>query len=197
MWAPLPLCLLSALLATGSALLCEVCDSEGKSCSGPLQLCAPSEGTCVSFVAAFNVGTNSFTYMAKSCLEPVNCRTINFTLTFGKNITRRVNRTCCDTDGCNSGSIRVPAVSLVPNGWQCPSCYVEGAYRCKNMKPLLCTGAENQCNITLPKASAGCSFHGSNVLSPGVKKYAQFVVNVVTRVKVNPPTRAGGDNKKP
>ncbi|CAM5135221.1 unnamed protein product [Natator depressus] len=51
MWVALPLCLLSALLATGSTLQCKVCASREQSCSGPLQPCAPSEGTCVTVVA--------------------------------------------------------------------------------------------------------------------------------------------------
>ncbi|CAM5176653.1 unnamed protein product [Eretmochelys imbricata] len=56
MWVALPLCLLSALLATGSALQCEVCASRELSCSGPLQPCAPSEGTCVTVVAEIRLG---------------------------------------------------------------------------------------------------------------------------------------------
>ncbi|CAM4697579.1 unnamed protein product [Lepidochelys olivacea] len=56
MWVALPLCLLSALLAIGSALQCEVCASREQSCSGPLQPCAPSEGTCVTVVAEMRLG---------------------------------------------------------------------------------------------------------------------------------------------
>ncbi|XP_067399726.1 phospholipase A2 inhibitor and Ly6/PLAUR domain-containing protein-like [Emydura macquarii macquarii] len=203
MWAPLLLCLLSALLATGSALLCEVCESKGKSCSGPLQPCSPSEGTCVMGVAEFNLGANPYIYTAKSCLEPENCDPGPFTITFAPNITVRVNFSCCATDGCNAGTIPVPAVNLVPNGRQCPSCYAEGADRCEDMKPLPCTGAEDHCvevtgtltmgDITLTKAAAGCGSPGSCILALGVKKYAHGVEEVLTWAQCYPAPSSRGE----
>nr|XP_023965751.1 phospholipase A2 inhibitor and Ly6/PLAUR domain-containing protein-like [Chrysemys picta bellii] len=105
MWVPLPLCLLSALLATGSALLCEVCKSKEELSSGPLQLCAPLRGTCLIAVAGFNLGANFFCYVAKSCLAPKSYEAGPFTETFPCNITMRVNIAYCDTDGCNAGAI--------------------------------------------------------------------------------------------
>ncbi|CAM4698487.1 unnamed protein product, partial [Caretta caretta] len=123
MWVALPLCLLSALLATGSALQCEVCAFEKQSCSGPLQPCAPSEGACITVVAEFRLVGNSFSYTGKSCLEPKNCEPGPFSLTYAHNITVRANIACCDTDGCNAGAIpddncelrpQRPAVPVVP-----------------------------------------------------------------------------------
>ncbi|XP_039368361.1 phospholipase A2 inhibitor and Ly6/PLAUR domain-containing protein-like [Mauremys reevesii] len=203
MWAPLPLCLLSALLATGSALQCEVCQSKAGSCSGPLQPCGPSEGTCVAAVAEFNLEANSFSYAAKSCLEPESCEPGPFTLTFTRNITVRANIACCDTDGCNAGAIPVPPVSPVPNGRQCPSCFAAGADRCRDMEPLACTGAEDHCvdiagtltlgSVTLTKAAAGCGSPGACVKRVGVKKYAQGVVDVLSRGECYPAPWAGGE----
>ncbi|XP_073179519.1 phospholipase A2 inhibitor and Ly6/PLAUR domain-containing protein-like [Lepidochelys kempii] len=89
----------------GSTLQCEVCASEEQSCAGPLQLCAPSEGTCVTVVAEFRLERNSFSYTGKSCLEPKNCEPGPFSLTYAHNVTVRVNIACCDTDGCNAGAI--------------------------------------------------------------------------------------------
>ncbi|EMP39860.1 hypothetical protein UY3_02910 [Chelonia mydas] len=48
---------------------------------------------------------NSFSYTAKSCLEPKNCEPGPFSLTYAHNVTVRVNIACCDTDGCNAGAI--------------------------------------------------------------------------------------------
>ncbi|XP_043381406.1 phospholipase A2 inhibitor and Ly6/PLAUR domain-containing protein-like [Chelonia mydas] len=203
MWEPLPLCLLSGLLATGSALLCEVCESKEESCFCPLQLFAPLEGTCLIGVAGFSVGANSFSYMAKSCLAPESCEPSPFTVTYQHNITVRVNITCCDTDGCNAGVIPVPAVSLVPNGRQCPSCYFVGADRCEDMEPLPCTGAKDHCvefagtltmgDITMTKAAAGCGSPGGCIKRVGVKKYIQILVDMLSWAECYPAPRAGGE----
>ncbi|CAM4711139.1 unnamed protein product [Caretta caretta] len=113
MWVALPLCLLSALLATGSALQCEVCASREQSCSGPLQLCAPSEGACITVVAEIRLEGSPFSYMEKSCLEPKNCEPGPFSLTYAQNVTVRVNIACCDTDGCNAGAIPVTRGNII------------------------------------------------------------------------------------
>ncbi|XP_067399720.1 phospholipase A2 inhibitor and Ly6/PLAUR domain-containing protein-like [Emydura macquarii macquarii] len=155
MWAPLSLCLLPALLATGSALLCKVCESKEESCSGPLQPCAPLEGDCVTSVAAFNLGESYFIYTAKLCLETKSCEPGSFTVTFPRNFTMRLKVSCCDTDGYNAGAIPVPSVSHVPNGRQCPACYVPGADRCKAMEILACTGAEDHCADVAGTLTAG------------------------------------------
>ncbi|KAG6923332.1 hypothetical protein G0U57_020928, partial [Chelydra serpentina] len=89
----------------GSTLLCEVCESKEELCSGPLQPCTPSGGTCLIGVAGFNLGANSFSYTAKSCLAPHSYEPGPFTVTFPRNITMRVNIAYCDTDGCNAGAI--------------------------------------------------------------------------------------------
>ncbi|XP_067399721.1 phospholipase A2 inhibitor and Ly6/PLAUR domain-containing protein-like [Emydura macquarii macquarii] len=123
-------------------------------------------------------------------------------MTFAPNFTVEVNFSCCATDGCNAGTIPVPAVNLVPNGRQCPSCYAKGADRCKDMKPLPCTGAEDHCveitgtlimgDIVLTKAAAGCGSPGSCNLAVGVKKYVQGVVETLSRAMCYPAPRAGG-----
>ncbi|XP_044847489.1 phospholipase A2 inhibitor and Ly6/PLAUR domain-containing protein-like [Mauremys mutica] len=190
-------------VAAGSALQCEVCQSKAGSCSGPLQPCAPSEGTCVAAVAEFNLEENSFSYAAKSCLEPESCEPGPFTVTSTRNNTVRVNIACCNTDGCNAGAIPVPTVSSVPNGRQCPSCFAMGADRCQDMEPLACTGAEDHCidiagtltlgNETLTRAATGCGSPGACGMRVGVKKYAQGVVDVLSRAECDPAPWAGGD----
>ncbi|CAM5176666.1 unnamed protein product [Eretmochelys imbricata] len=209
MWVALPLCLLSALLATGSALQCEVCASRELSCSGPLQPCAPSEGTCVTVVAEMRLEGSSFSYTGKSCLEPKNCEPGPFSLTYANNVTVRVNIACCDTDGCNAGAIPVPTVSSVPNGWQCPSFLKMGAdgWQEKEKELLACTGAEvhtvgesgilTRGGITLTKIAAGCASPGACVKRVGEKKYAQGVVKMPIRAKGYPGPRAGGGIGEP
>ncbi|CAM4711091.1 unnamed protein product [Caretta caretta] len=197
MWVPQPLFLLSAHLVTGDALQCEVCVSAEQSCSGPLQPCAASEATCVTVVAEFRLVGNSFSYTGKSCLQPKNCEPGPFSLTYAHNVTVRVNIACCDTDGCNAGALPVPTVSSVPNGRQCPSFFKMGAYRWQEKELLACTGAEDHCGITLTKIAAGCVSPGTCVKRVGVKKYAQGVVEMLSRADCYPAPRAGGGIGEP
>ncbi|CAM4697607.1 unnamed protein product [Lepidochelys olivacea] len=217
MWVALPLCLLSALLAIGSALQCEVCASREQSCSGPLQPCAPSEGTCVTVVAEMRLERNSFSYTGKSCLEPKNCEPGPFSLTYAHNVTVRVNIACCDTDGCNAGAIPVPSVSSVPNGRQCPSFFKMGAdgWQEKEKVLLVCTGAEDHYveesgiltldkfsrwgrgDIKLRMTAAGCGSPGACVKRALVKKYAQGVPEILSQAKCYPAPRAGGGIGEP
>ncbi|CAM5135245.1 unnamed protein product [Natator depressus] len=170
MWVALPLCLLSALLATAG---------------------------------------NSFSYMGKSCLEPKNCEPGPFSLTYAHNVTVWVNIACCDTDGCNAGAIPVPTVSSVPNGRQCPSFFKIWAdgWQEKEKELLACTGAEDHCveesgiltlgGITLTKIAAGCVSPGTCVKRVGEKKYAQGVVEMLSRADCYPAPRAGGGIGEP
>ncbi|XP_073179663.1 phospholipase A2 inhibitor and Ly6/PLAUR domain-containing protein-like [Lepidochelys kempii] len=208
MWVALPLCLLSALLATGCALQCEVCASREQSCSGPLQPCAPSEGTCITVMAEIRLEGNSFSYTGKSCLEPKNCEPGPFSLTYPHNVTVRANIACCDTDGCNAGAIPVPTVSSVPNGRQCLSFFKSGADHWQKKKELLaCTGAEDHCvedygvltlgDIKLRMTAAGCGSPGACVKRALVKKYAQGVPEILSQAKCYPVPRAGGGIGEP
>ncbi|CAM5176656.1 unnamed protein product [Eretmochelys imbricata] len=207
MWVALPLCLLSALLATGSALQCEVCASRELSCSGPLQPCAPSEGTCITVMAEFRLEGSPFSYTGKSCLEPKNCEPGPFSLTYAHNVTMRGNIACCDTDGCNAGAIPVPTVSSVPNGRQCPSFFKMVADGWQEWEVLACTGTEDHCvvesgiltrgNIKLRKVAAGCGSPGACVKTALVKKYAQGVPEILSRAKCYPAPRAGGGIGEP
>ncbi|XP_043391543.1 phospholipase A2 inhibitor and Ly6/PLAUR domain-containing protein-like [Chelonia mydas] len=207
MWVALPLCLLSALLATGSALRCEVCASKEQSCSGPLQLCAPSEGTCVAVVAEIRLEGSSLSYTAKSCLEPKNCEPGPFSQTYAQNVTMRVNIACCDSDGCNAGAIPVPTVSSVPNGRQCLSIFkLDGIYW-KPFGILACTGAEDHCveesgqlkvgDVKLLKSAAGCGSRGACIKRLLMKKYAQGVMEWLIRSDCYPAPWAGGGIGEP
>ncbi|XP_043391547.1 phospholipase A2 inhibitor and Ly6/PLAUR domain-containing protein-like [Chelonia mydas] len=207
MWVALPLCLLSALLATGSALQCEVCASEEQLCSGPLQPCAPSEGTCVTVVAEIRLEGSSLSYTAKSCLEPKNCKPGPFSLTYAHNVTVRVNIACCDSNGCNAGAIPVPTVSSVPNGRQCPTLFKVEPFQRKWKGILACTGAEDRCvgesgiltlgNIKLLKIAAECGSRGACMKRVGERKYAQGAVEMLSRAECYPTPRAGGGIGEP
>ncbi|CAM4679608.1 unnamed protein product [Lepidochelys olivacea] len=207
MWVALPLCLLSALLATGSALQCEVCASREQLCSGPLQPCAPSEATCVTVVAEMRLEGSSFSYTGKSCLEPKNCEPGPFSLTYPHNVTVRANIACCDTDGCNAGAIPVPTVSSVPNGQQCQSFLRVGPYNWNEKDVLACTGAEDHCvvesgklrlgHIKLRMIASGCGSPGACVKRALVKKYAQGVPEILSQAKCYAAPRAGGGIREP
>ncbi|KAL8219608.1 UNVERIFIED_CONTAM: hypothetical protein K2H54_028614 [Gekko kuhli] len=51
---------------------------------------------------------------------------------------------CCTTDKCNAGHISAPAVSLTPNGGECPACFAVGS-DCKEGETQKCTGSQNRC----------------------------------------------------
>ncbi|XP_043391267.1 phospholipase A2 inhibitor and Ly6/PLAUR domain-containing protein-like [Chelonia mydas] len=207
MWVALPLCLLSTLLATGSALQCEVCASREQSCSGPLQPCIPSERTCVTVVAEMRLEGTSFSYTSKSCLEPKNCEPGPFSLTYAQNVTLRVNIACCNTDGCNAGAIPVPTVSSMPNGRQCLSFFKLDHFDRQPTGILACTGAEDHCveesgiltlgDMTVMKIVGGCASPGSCMKRVGERKYAQGVVEMLIRANCYPAPRAGGDIGEP
>ncbi|CAM4711085.1 unnamed protein product, partial [Caretta caretta] len=207
MWVALPLCLLAALLATGSALQCEVCASREQSCSGPLQPCAPSEGTCVTVVAEIRLEGSPFSYTGKSCLEPKNCEPGPFSLTYAHNVTVRVNIACCDTDGCNAGAIPVPTVSSVPNGRQCQMVFIVDRFDRQPVGILAGTGTEDHCveesgiltlgDMTVKKAVAGCGSPGACMKREGERKYAQGVVQMLIRAECYPAPRAGGGIGEP
>ncbi|CAM4711169.1 unnamed protein product [Caretta caretta] len=207
MWVALPLCLLSALLATGSALQCEVCASREQSCSSPLQPCAPWEGTCITVVAEIRLEGNSFSYTGKSCLEPKNCEPGPFSLTYPHNVTVRANIACCDTDGCNAGAIPVPTVSSVPNGRQCPLFLRLGPHLWNWKEVLACTGTEDHCvaesglftrgDIKLMKSAAGCGSPGACMKRLLVKKYAQGLVEMLSRTNCYPAPWASGSIGEP
>nr|XP_048691095.1 phospholipase A2 inhibitor and Ly6/PLAUR domain-containing protein-like [Caretta caretta] len=207
MWVALPLCLLSALLAIGSALQCEVCASREQSCSGPLQPCAPSEGTCVTVVAEMRLEGYYFSYTAQSCLEPQNFEPSPFSLTYPHNVTVRMNIVSCDTNGCNARAIPVPTVSSVPNGWQCLSFFNKKREKEKEKVLLACTGAEEHCiedygvltlgDIKLMKSAAGCGSPGACMKRLLVKKYAQGLVEMLSRTNCYPAPWASGSIGEP
>ncbi|CAM5135209.1 unnamed protein product [Natator depressus] len=150
---------------------------------------------------------SSFSQMGKSCLEPKNCEPVPFSLTYVQNVTVRVNIACCDTDGCNAGAIPVPTVSSVPNGRQCPTLFKVEPFNRQGNGILACTGAKDHCvdesgrltvgGITLTKIAAGCVSPGTCVKKVGEKKYAQGVVEMLSRADCYPAPRAGGGIGEP
>ncbi|CAM5125035.1 unnamed protein product, partial [Natator depressus] len=184
-----------------STLQCEVFASKGQACSGPLQPCAPSEGTCITVVAEMRLEGSSFSQMGKSCLEPKNCEPVPFSLTYVQNVTVRVNIACCDTDGCNAGAIPVPTVSSVPNGRQCPTVFKVEPFNRQGSRILACTGAKDHCvdesgrltvgDIKVTKIVAGCVSPGACMKRVGERKFAQGVVEWLIRVNCYPAPRAG------
>ncbi|CAM5125009.1 unnamed protein product, partial [Natator depressus] len=150
---------------------------------------------------------SSFSYTAKSCLEPKNCEPGPFSLTYAHNVTVRVNIACCDTDGCNAGAIPVPTVSSVPNGRQCPSFFSVGPHHWNEKELLACSGAEDHCveesgiltvgDITMMKIAAGCGSPGACVKIVGENKYAQGLVEMLNQAECYPAPRAGGDIGEP
>nr|XP_048691155.1 phospholipase A2 inhibitor gamma subunit B-like [Caretta caretta] len=189
---------LQGALCNGVQRCAKVCASREQSCSGPLQLCAPSEGTCITVVAEIRLEGYYFSYTAQSCLEPQNFEPSPFSLTYPHNVTVRMNIVSCDTNGCNARAI--------------PGPYHENEKEKKREKEkekvlLACTGAEEHCiedygvltlgDIKLMKSAAGCGSPGACMKRLLVKKYAQGLVEMLSRTNCYPAPWASGSIGEP
>ncbi|CAM5176661.1 unnamed protein product [Eretmochelys imbricata] len=175
MWVALPLCLLSALLATGSALQCEVCASREQSCSGPLQPCAPSEGTCVTVVAEIRLEGYYF-----SCCDTNGCNTRAIPVPTVSSVP--------------NGQQSLTLFNVEPfhrQGSGMLAC--TGAEdHCVDESGRLTVGG-----ITVMKIAAGCASPGAWRKRVGERKYVQCVGDWLIRAKCYPAPRAGGGIGEP
>ncbi|XP_074927315.1 phospholipase A2 inhibitor and Ly6/PLAUR domain-containing protein-like [Chelonoidis abingdonii] len=156
MEASLAICILTALLATGSCLQCEVCAGAGNNCMGSMQTCAAGHDSCafvLTDVTSTGVKTQSF---LKGCMASSECKVGPISINFGYGMTTRTSVACCVGDACRTTTVTVPPADPKPNGRRCRGCYVLNADHC-NEQTIECTGPETQCIDAAGTVTAGGS----------------------------------------
>ncbi|XP_065276594.1 phospholipase A2 inhibitor gamma subunit B-like [Emys orbicularis] len=144
MEASLAVCILTALLATGSCLQCEHCVGLGQNCTGDLHTCGTGEDFCgVVFTEATQAGEKVHTII-KRCVTSSQCEAGPVSMNFGQGMTTRTGVACCVGDACRTTTVTVPPANTKPNGRSCRGCYVLNADQC-NEQTIACTGPETQC----------------------------------------------------
>ncbi|KYO19181.1 hypothetical protein Y1Q_0003403 [Alligator mississippiensis] len=149
MKAPVILLFLSALLAAGTCLECEVCSGLGNTCNGKMTTCSSGEDSCFLALIESSESFNSVKYIqtVKGCVTSRVCG--RSPAIFNSAQKQRIALTCCTGNSCKTASAQLSAENIIPNGLYCPYCTVlRNTYSC-NATVLACTGEENQClNIT-------------------------------------------------
>ncbi|XP_050786321.1 phospholipase A2 inhibitor gamma subunit B-like [Gopherus flavomarginatus] len=155
MEASLAACILTALLATGACLQCEVCDGPGISCSGDSDTCQNTEDSCgITLTEDTVVGVKTQNVL-KSCLSSSQCKAGAISMNFGTAKARRMSIACCQRDDCTPDPVKLPPADPKPNGRCCRGCYALNADHC-NEQTIHCTGAETQClDVAGPLKSGG------------------------------------------
>ncbi|XP_044847045.1 phospholipase A2 inhibitor gamma subunit B-like [Mauremys mutica] len=181
MEAPLAVCILAALLATGTCLQCEFCTGAGNNCTGSMQTCAAGQDSCAFIrtdVTMVGVKGQSF---LKSCLPSSECKVGPISVNFGQVMTTRTSIVCCVGDACRTTT--VPPANTTLNGRSCRGCYALNAGQC-NEQTIACTGPETQC-IDI----AGTITSGGSQMQTVMKGCASE--SVCANIKVGSGTFAG------
>ncbi|CAM4630481.1 unnamed protein product [Lepidochelys olivacea] len=144
MEASLAVCLLAALLATGSCLQCEVCAGQGTSCMGAMQTCPAGQESCaIARTVTTLAGVNTQS-IHKHCVTSSQCKAGHVSMNFGKGMTTRTSIACCVGDTCKATIVIVPPADPKPNGRSCRGCYSLTSEQCRE-ETIQCTGSETQC----------------------------------------------------
>ncbi|TFJ97441.1 Phospholipase A2 inhibitor subunit gamma B [Platysternon megacephalum] len=144
MKASLAVCVLAALLATGSCLECEVCEGPGTSCSGTLQTCAAGYDSCGIIVTETTIVGMNQNIVIKGCVTSSECKVGTFTMNFGNGVTARTGIACCLGDACKTTTVTVPPADPKPNGQRCPACIATIFAQCNEVSTQ-CTGSDTRC----------------------------------------------------
>ncbi|XP_039368128.1 phospholipase A2 inhibitor subunit gamma B-like [Mauremys reevesii] len=144
MEASLAVCILAALLATGTCLQCEVCTGFGSNCTGSMQNCTAGQDSCGIFLTEIIVVGIESQRILKACVPSSQCEAGLISVNFGNIVTSRTNITCCVGDACKTVHVTLPPADTTPNGRRCPSCFALDTEQCHE-GTLECAGSETQC----------------------------------------------------
>ncbi|KAM3833668.1 phospholipase A2 inhibitor and Ly6/PLAUR domain-containing protein-like [Vipera latastei] len=161
--------LLSALIASGFALKCEVCISQGHNCSSNIELCPPEHDSCGIIAFESVLEELQAQGIIKSCVPSSVCEDGSAHINLGKKGRSRTSVFCCKHDACNTDfPVKLPELDTKVNGLQCPACYASFPDSCKD-DTVDCVGSESQCidlagyihfeNTSTKVAMKGCTTH--------------------------------------
>ncbi|XP_075763818.1 phospholipase A2 inhibitor NAI-like [Pelodiscus sinensis] len=137
-------CLLWALLETGTCVSCEVCHSDGNSCTGPVKVCSRHQDSCGIIKGEYMEGWIKIPIFVKTCVSSSQCNLAPLYMTFGNRISISGNVACCVGEACETATVSVPPANTTPNGWCCPACSAEFSHPC-NEEIINCTGSQTHC----------------------------------------------------
>nr|AKH14020.1 sodefrin precursor-like factor [Ichthyosaura alpestris] len=129
-------------------LLCEKCLATGSSqCSGIFKQCPPDVTHCFKGLENATIGDNVILTAFKDCLDPSQKAACGRDTTLKNSFsTLIISRTCCDSDSCNGGDVRVPALNETLNGYKCKDCFTaQSVDTCTAAGEVQCTGEHYTC----------------------------------------------------
>ncbi|XP_067401969.1 phospholipase A2 inhibitor NAI-like [Emydura macquarii macquarii] len=195
-------CLLSALLATASAVWPppSSCYQSVPGKSSVTGSCQRDENVCLTVQETNSLGGVVNTGILQACGSNMRSLTGRLDFELGGGVYVRILSQICGETNCNVAVFKDrPKISTVPNGWQCPSCYAPGSQHCLRNNTRPCHGGASQCvyivgtlseeNIEIPFAAGGCATKGvagvkaGDVLQSGVFTYR------ITTIQLSPATR--------
>ncbi|KAM6437627.1 phospholipase A2 inhibitor and Ly6/PLAUR domain-containing protein-like [Liasis olivaceus] len=145
MQAFLSFSLLSALIASGIALKCEVCIGQGHNCSGNIEVCPPGHDFCGITAFESELEELQAQGIIKNCVPSSVCEVGSAHINLGKKGRSRTSVFCCKDDACNTDfPVKLPELDTKVNGLWCPACYASFPDSCKD-DSVDCVGSESQC----------------------------------------------------
>ncbi|XP_042523846.1 phospholipase A2 inhibitor and Ly6/PLAUR domain-containing protein isoform X1 [Dipodomys spectabilis] len=97
--------LLCTFLGLGSPLSCEVCKSAGHTCSGKMKTCEAGKDACMILVGESSTKGHKSVNTLKACMKFSDCYSGFVSTTMGPDDYMVSNAHCCQSDGCNRGSV--------------------------------------------------------------------------------------------
>ncbi|XP_067422309.1 phospholipase A2 inhibitor and Ly6/PLAUR domain-containing protein-like [Emydura macquarii macquarii] len=154
MKASLAICILTALLAVGACLQCEVCFALGHSCMGALETCGAREDSCgIVRTETTLVGLKTQSFL-KGCVTSSYCKAGPISVNLGKGLTIRTSVACCVGEACRAINVTVPPTDTKPNGRHCPACVALFTDQCTE-ESVDCTGDETHCVVIAESITFG------------------------------------------
>ncbi|XP_012888214.1 PREDICTED: phospholipase A2 inhibitor and Ly6/PLAUR domain-containing protein isoform X2 [Dipodomys ordii] len=147
--------LLCTFLGLGSPLSCEVCKSAGHTCSGKMKTCEAGKDACMILVGESSTKGHKSVNTLKACMKFSDCYSGFVSTTMGPDDYMVSNAHCCQSDGCNRGSVVPPQNNRTKNGLTCPSCIVPFQETCPKTEVASCVGKETHCIYFAGSVQAG------------------------------------------
>ncbi|XP_006993313.1 phospholipase A2 inhibitor and Ly6/PLAUR domain-containing protein [Peromyscus maniculatus bairdii] len=147
--------LLCTLWGLGCPLICEVCKGSGHTCSGKMKTCEAGKDACVVLVGESSTKGRKSVSTFKACMKFRDCYSGFVSTTMSPNDYMVSNAHCCQSDGCNRGSVPPPPNNRTENGLMCPSCIAPFQETCPGTQAARCVGPETHCIYFAGNVQAG------------------------------------------
>ncbi|XP_050786518.1 phospholipase A2 inhibitor PIP-like [Gopherus flavomarginatus] len=193
----LVLCLVWALLATANARPSSCYYRFPGESSHEERRCRFWEDSCIAVQEVNTVGGVVQRGVLQSCTSSLHSLEGNLDFEFAEGVYVRVHSKICRETNCNTGEIKERSrLSVMPNGRQCPSCYVVGSHRCLQNDILHCRGAANQCvdvvgtlsenDANLPFAGRGCATKDVAKIKAGMGLMSGLYIYQIKSIQLSP-----------